>query len=654
MLGYNVIDKTRDEYLYALATIANSPDTLVFFDTNILSYMYKLHTAARQEFFAWTDSLSAQNRLKIPAWCAGEYFSRLREGQLQSYTPKSKDIDQPLKALEAMIDTASLFVDENLLKKIQFQGDRNKYLKQFRDAIDELEKYTRAFKHQFDPNTVHDEIQQHFGKLILNSDLSTLCGRAAKDGPARIEHRLPPGFRDEKKPENRLGDLIIWFEILDSSRDMNKSFKNVLFLTNDEKVDWVYAPSKRINMVSGTRRAVPNANPKLKVIDPRLVSEFERTVGHSSVMICSLQSLVEGLSKTQPTNIGQLAAAIQIVIDDNGLQSPDVENVETQEMTTGAEHSEDSVTSTNIVPAATVSEQNLSSEQDVYGNADNEQQNLRSTAATMADRFVFNQDGYCDIAYEVDLPGKIHEIIRALKSHNWYVQNPAMVDIFSMGIESSSPTDWFVLGRNIYQSACGNARKAMNFISNLDIQLKKFSHEIAQYILCGIVFEIYFDSLGEFRSRAKDAYLDEVLFVLTDSAYAQVRDFIREKLQPFNNSLLFLPGDNSKFLLRIVTRDLDEANALLDINRDRCLESVTLDGIEMLVKGQPEAGNTGGFFHRLYTVDDVVQMISSALLIPKMAIEREFAPGVRPDARYVLPEGYVLRPTNVISHAVEC
>jgi hypothetical protein len=51
-------------------------------------------------------------------------FARVRDGQLHSYTPKSKDADQPGKALETMLNTASLFVDEKVLKAFQFSDSR--------------------------------------------------------------------------------------------------------------------------------------------------------------------------------------------------------------------------------------------------------------------------------------------------------------------------------------------------------------------------------------------------------------------------------------------------------------------------------------------------------------------------------------------------
>lgn len=641
LLGYNVIDKTKDEHLCELAKMANSPDTMVFLDTNIMSYMYKLHAAARHEFFAWTDSIAASDRLRIPAWCAGEYLARLREDQLRSYMPKGRDEDQPRKTLEAMFDTASLFVDESLLQAIQFPGDRTAYFAQFRQAIDGLKKFTRAFKHEFNPEAVHEEIQEHLGGVILDSDLSGLCGRAAREGPARIEHRLPPAFRDEGKPENRLGDLIIWLEIIEFSREKKERFHNVLFLTNDEKSDWVYAPLRRMEIVTGTRKAVHNGDPKLKVIDPRLVSEFRRAVGHERIAICSLQALVEGLSKIHPTNVGQLAAAIQIDLDDSGSKPSGAENMETPVISTEAISAEDFAPPEEQPLAATPLSQVPDVGADGPGNA--AQPEPQPTVQPAADHFAFDEDGYRDAAYEADAPGKINEIIRALKSHNWYIQNPAVEEIKTIRTESFPPTAWFVLGRNLYQAACGNAQKAMDFMVNLDIQLKRFPEEVGQYILSGIVFEIYFDSQGVFRPEAKSAYLDKCLSVITGTDYARVRDFIRAKLQTSNVPLLFLPGDGRMFNLRIVSDDLEQATESSERGRERRLGSVELDGVALLTEGQADDMNPWRSSTQSYTADKIVQEISSVLLIPRWAIRRQFEPSVRPDAKFLLPEGHVLR-----------
>lgn len=91
LLGHYVLDKTFDEHVRDIANLASDPQTLIFFDTNILSYLYKLHEAARSEFFAWSDTVLDANRLVIPAWAANEYLSKVTSKTLDTYTPKSKE-----------------------------------------------------------------------------------------------------------------------------------------------------------------------------------------------------------------------------------------------------------------------------------------------------------------------------------------------------------------------------------------------------------------------------------------------------------------------------------------------------------------------------------------------------------------------------------
>ena len=57
-----------------------------------------------------------------------------------------------------------------------------------------------------------------------------------------------------------------------------------------------------------------------------------------------------------------------------------------------------------------------------------------------------------------------HEIIKEIKSHNWYVQNPAIDRLNNQIVIASDDDCLFVLGRNIYQAACGDSGSAISFI----------------------------------------------------------------------------------------------------------------------------------------------------------------------------------------------
>ena len=65
-----------------------------------------------------------------------------------------------------------------------------------------------------------------------------------EEGKLRYQNQIPPGYKDKKKNnENDYGDLIIWKEILEKSKEQNKP---ILFITRDKKIDWFALNGKDI------------------------------------------------------------------------------------------------------------------------------------------------------------------------------------------------------------------------------------------------------------------------------------------------------------------------------------------------------------------------------------------------------------------------
>jgi hypothetical protein len=67
----------------------------------------------------------------------------------------------------------------------------------------------------------------------------------------------------------------------------------------------------------------------------------------------------------------------------------------------------------------------------------------------------------------------------------------------------------------------------MEFLAKLDSQLAQFPEQTAQDLLSGILFEIYFDSNGEFRRLLKFAYVDNPLVLVAIRKYLEESEFIR-------------------------------------------------------------------------------------------------------------------------------
>ncbi|AEF23701.1 PIN-like domain-containing protein [Pseudomonas fulva] len=625
MFGYHHIEKTMDEHIREIADLALSSQTLIILDTNIIAYLYKLHEAARQEFFAWSDAAVLSERLAIPAWAASEYLSRVTGKNLESYTPKSKEPTQIKKALENLHQTAALFVDDDILRRTSFQGDRIAYINGFRAAIEELEKHLCVFKHQFDAGTIHQQIIDHLSSCILDSDLSSLCSRAAHEGAARFEHRMPPGFKDGNKDENPYGDLIIWYEIIEKSNAASAKFPKVLFVTNDEKSDWVYAPKMRSQIVRDVRKSVGNSAPEIKIIDPRLVSEFRRETGHPDITICTLATLIEGLSRSNGTEFSQLAAAIQ---------------VNTQEL---------------LVDTAIINEV----ENDADVAPEDEPPILEANAAVVDEvpaikeveqRLQYSQEAIADALYQVDPPSAINKIIDELKSHNWYTQNPAILKISSIRDETFPPSSWFVLGRNVYQAACGNSQKAMEFMASLESRLASFSEETAKHILAGILFEIYFDARGQFREVLKFSYADKPLSLVTRQEYSDVVAFMLSKLEQFTDRLKFLPGDIARKHLVITSTPVKRAEEA-ESEEVSELNSITLDGVELMkdVEEPQEVSPWGRLATtRTLYINRIRERISEELAIPRWALEIETLPPIVSDRKLWMPDNRAFEPKQIL------
>jgi DNA-binding NarL/FixJ family response regulator len=50
-------------------------------------------------------------------------------------------------------------------------------------------------------------------------------------------HHLPPGYKDSSKDDEGIGDLLIWYTILEIGKSRKKS---VIFVSGEEKSDWWY------------------------------------------------------------------------------------------------------------------------------------------------------------------------------------------------------------------------------------------------------------------------------------------------------------------------------------------------------------------------------------------------------------------------------
>jgi hypothetical protein len=73
-------------------------------------------------------------------------------------------------------------------------------------------------------------------------DLTLDQGELQEELSRRQLHKIPPGYKDSTKDDSGIGDLLIWFTILEVGK-LRK--KDVIFVSSDQKPDWWYKIEKQ-------------------------------------------------------------------------------------------------------------------------------------------------------------------------------------------------------------------------------------------------------------------------------------------------------------------------------------------------------------------------------------------------------------------------
>ncbi len=173
----------------------------------------------------------------------------------------------------------------------------------------------------------------------------------------------------------------------------------------------------------------------------------------------------------------------------------------------------------------------------LYNNKSNKHKKI-------SDDFTFSESSMADIDFRLSDDDEVSIIIKKLKSHDWYSQNPAISKLEEIDHSEISKDQAFVLGRNIYQSACGGANNSKNFMNFLRNSLAIFPIKLSRFVLCGMFFEAYFDSKGEFRKYSiKGKYINKLFEIQTAKPYKECITFIKNHLESYRNYIVATPND---------------------------------------------------------------------------------------------------------------
>lgn len=222
------------EYKSARELFGNA---IFVFDTNALLVPFDTSQRNLEEIKSILINLKNENRLFIPARVARE-FAKNRAKKLGDLFLSLRQLKSNLNSGTFTIENYPLLEgisDYTELKK-SF-SEIQKFIKKSRLSIETLEasilgwtwndKVSLAYKDVFTSEVI-------FEAEIKNEQIQ-------KELEFRINHKIAPGYKDKDKIDEGIGDLIIWYSLL----EIGKKFKsNIIFISNDEKNDWFYKQDK--------------------------------------------------------------------------------------------------------------------------------------------------------------------------------------------------------------------------------------------------------------------------------------------------------------------------------------------------------------------------------------------------------------------------
>lgn len=250
----------------------------------------------------------------------------------------------------------------------------------------------------------------------------------------------------------------------------------------------------------------------------------------------------------------------------------------------------------------------------------------------------YDETALADGLFGLDTSKLSHDIIKDLKSYNWYVQNPALLKLDEKSVKRMGLNNLFVLGRNIYQAACGSSGAADVFIEDFVARTAKFQTKKRKALLDGMLFEIFFDSTGHLRPKIKGGYFDEVFDLQKVPALKASFDFIADTLAAAGANFIELPGRGHELNVTVSTKK--EKKGYL-------VEAVFVGGKDLLQPPEADWDDLDGIPSYSKTVIERLNgNLSQQLVVPQRLLNVTYTPAtVGEDDVLLIPRGWSIKQT---------
>ncbi|MGL1863650.1 MAG: PIN domain-containing protein [Pseudodesulfovibrio sp.] len=204
---------------------------LFVFDTNTLLNIYRYTEGTCEQFLETLEV--AKDRIWIP-YQVGSEFHRNRRSTIVKQVKAYNDLTACLEQYSKEFDTAlGEYKNHKLIDREKLNEEFSEAIEKMKESICESEKNHPDYTED-DP--VLEKVSLLFdgrvGTPLTDDELKKHCA----EGKKRYAAKIPPGFKDHKKPEPQCyGDFFIWLEMISKAE---KEKRPIIFVTSDTKEDW--------------------------------------------------------------------------------------------------------------------------------------------------------------------------------------------------------------------------------------------------------------------------------------------------------------------------------------------------------------------------------------------------------------------------------
>ncbi|WP_294349390.1 PIN domain-containing protein [uncultured Sphingobacterium sp.] len=227
-----IYEKADQIFITVLPKIEEIKDNCIFvLDTNALLVPFATGSESLDEIGKILSKLKEQKQLIIPDQVAKEFANNRPKkiGEMfQTLNKKRNGINDPKIGSYPLLEKLDGYRDVLEIEK-KIKDILKEYNKAIGKLVDTVKDWTwddpvsKLYRQLFTPEIIY----------LLQFERSEVIEKLRY----RYKHKIPPGFKDGGKEDEGIGDLLIWFSILEIAQ---KYQKNIVFVSGDEKTDWYH------------------------------------------------------------------------------------------------------------------------------------------------------------------------------------------------------------------------------------------------------------------------------------------------------------------------------------------------------------------------------------------------------------------------------